>query len=122
MQPMMWMGRLSGIGAFAMGALFAGFAAVQLSWGVVSWQLMLAAALLMTGSYRTLNGKSGGLRLLCGAWGFAAGLTLAPLGAALQPASSGHQVLNTIAEIMYFVAPVLSLIGLALTVLHRERY
>jgi hypothetical protein len=121
MQPMMWMGRLSGIGAFAMGALFAGFAAVQLSWGVVSWPLMLAAALLMTGSYRTLNGKSGGLRLLCGAWGFAAGISL-PMSGVLEPASDGYATVNMIAGLMIIVVPIISLGGLALTVLHRERY
>jgi len=117
---MMWMGRLSAITAFAMGAFFAGFAVLQLSWSVLSWQLMLGAALLMTGAFRTLTGMSGGLRLLCGAWGFAAGLSLAP-GGALVPASEGYAIVNMIAGLMIIAVPIISLGGLALTVLHMER-
>ncbi len=121
MMPTKGMGRLSALAAFAVGALLAGFSAVQLSWGVVSWQLMLAGALLMTGSFRTLSGMSGGLRLLCGAWGFAAGISLAPMGEAFVPASAGYQVVNAIATIMTIAIPIISLTGLVLTVLHRER-
>ena len=120
MMPMMWMGRVSGVAAFLVGALYAGFAVLQWSWGAFSWQLILAAVLLMTGSFRTLTRLSGGLRLLCGAWGFSAGLSLAPTGAFVL-ASSGHQTVNVIAGVMIFAVPIISLIGLALTVLHIER-
>ena len=121
MKPIMWMGRVRGVAAFGMGALFIGSAVLQLSWSVFSWQLILAGALLMIGSFRTLTGMSGGLRLLCGAWGFSAGLSLAPMSNVLEPATSGYQMVDTIADLMVLVVPIVSLIGLALTVLHKER-
>jgi hypothetical protein len=74
---------------------------------------ILAAALLCLGAYRTLKALSGGLRLLCGAWGIATGLAwYAPSYnfPALVP--------GTIA----ISAPVLiSAIGLALVVLYKEQ-
>lgn len=121
MTSMMWMGRFSGIAAFAIGALLAGFAVLQLSWGAPSWQLLLAAGLLMTGAVRTLTGRSGGLRLLCGAWGFTAGLTLAPPGRALEPGSAGHLTVDAVVGVMAIAVPIFALTGLALTVLHKEK-
>jgi hypothetical protein len=72
-----------------------------------------AAVLLLLGAYRTLRAMKGGLRLLCGAWGITSGLA--------WYAPSYHFpdfVPGTIAT----GAPVLvALIGLALTVLHKEQ-
>lgn len=118
MKPMMWMGRFSALMAFGLGGLLAAFAALQLIWGVVSWQLMLAAALLMTGAFRTLSGMSGGLRLLCGAWGFAAGIGL--MAALFTPGAAGYRTVSLIADIMVIAVPLTAFFGLALTVLHKE--
>lgn len=48
------------------------------------------SVLLLLGAVRTLRTQSGGLRLLCGAWGFACGM--AWYGAVLRhsPVSAGH--------------------------------
>ena len=126
MKPMMWMGRVSGFAAFAMGALFAAIAAFELSSGVVAWTAMLAGALLLTGGWRTLRRESGGLRLLCGAWGFAAGL----LAMIFQPVAQLPESELALHDTYYVVSPygwlpafvfALCLIGLALTVLHKEK-
>lgn len=126
MKPMMWMGRVSGWAALGMGALFATAAAFELSAGVVEWTAMLAGALLLTGSWRTLRRESGGLRLLCGAWGFAAGL-LSPIFQPSTPPSSWELALHDTYYVMsqhgWLPALVfaLCLTGLALTVLHKEK-
>jgi len=72
-----------------------------------------AAVLLCLGAYRTLSGKSGGLRLLCGAWGLTAGLAwYAP----------SYSFPDFVPGMVAVGAPVLvSAIGLALVVLHREQ-
>ncbi len=74
---------------------------------------LLTAALLGLGAWRTLTAKSGGMRLLCGAWGVAAGLAwYAP----------SYNVPDFILAMLAVSAPVLvSGIGLALAVLHKER-
>lgn len=73
----------------------------------------LAAALLCLGAYRTLNALSGGLRLLCGAWGIATGLAwYAP----------SYNLPAFVPGMVRVGAPVLvSAIGLALVVLHKEQ-
>lgn len=71
------------------------------------------AALLLLGGFRTLRKMSGGLRLLSGAWGVAAGVLSLPLtGAGAQGAAPDT------GGIALFV---LSLAGVALTVLHKEQ-
>jgi hypothetical protein len=72
-----------------------------------------AAALLTLGAYRTLTAKSGGLRLLCGAWGIALGLAwYAP----------SYNFPDFVPGMLAIGAPVLvSAIGLALVVLHKEK-
>ncbi|MEZ5959700.1 MAG: hypothetical protein R3C30_04635 [Hyphomonadaceae bacterium] len=72
-----------------------------------------AAVLLCLGAYRTLTAKSGGLRLLCGAWGITTGLAwYAP----------SYDFPSFVPGIVAISAPVLvSAIGLALVVLHKEK-
>lgn len=72
-----------------------------------------AAVLLCLGAYRTLTAKSGGLRLLCGAWGIATGLAwYAP----------SYNFPDFIPGAIAVGAPVLvTAIGLALVVLHKEK-
>ena len=72
-----------------------------------------AALLLLLGAYRTLTAKSGGLRLLCGAWGVTLGLAwYAP----------SYNFPDFVPGMLAVGAPVLvSAIGLALVVLHKEK-
>lgn len=117
---MTWFGTVSAWAAAVIGALFAALAAVQFNAGIVPWLTMLSAALLLMGAFRTLRKMSGGLRLLCGAWGFAAALLF---GAArtmslvvIVPENTPDAVLAPV----LFAAPFIALLGLALTVLHKE--
>jgi len=73
----------------------------------------IAAVLLGRGAYRTLRAQSGGLRLLCGAWGVATGLAwYAP----------SYNFPEFVPGALAIGAPVLvSAIGLALVVLHKEK-
>lgn len=73
----------------------------------------IAAALLVLGAARTLRAMSGGLRLLCGAWGLAAGMAwYAP----------SYDAPDFIPGMVVIATPVLvSAIGLALVVLHKEQ-
>jgi hypothetical protein len=111
-KPIMWMGKLSAWGALPMGVLFAVNAYFQFATGVSAWLYGATALGLIVGGYRTLKRLSGGLRLLCGAWGFAAGQLLLPLTASRPSAAfdAGGLALALIA-----------LAGLALTVLHKEK-
>lgn len=74
---------------------------------------IIAAILLCIGAWRTLRAMSGGLRLLCGAWGIATGL------AWYAPA---YHFPDFVPGMIAVGAPVLvSAIGLALVVLHKEQ-
>lgn len=72
-----------------------------------------AAALLALGAARTLRAQSGGLRLLCGAWGIATGLAwYAP----------SYNFPDFVPGGIAIALPVLvSAVGLALVVLHQEK-
>lgn len=113
---MMWMGKVSAIAALLMGAMFAVNAYFQFATGVAAWIYLGTALGLLVGGFRTLRKMSGGLRLLAGAWGFAAGLLMLPLTVA-QVAPSIWERLSW-AEIAF---ALVALAGLALTVLHKEK-
>ncbi len=116
------MGRISAIGAFVFGALFLALTALQLSWDVGLQPLILAGIglALLAGAYRTLRKMSGGLRLLGGAWGVAAGLLLQPLTFDSAPSEGAYAVPLGLFAAALVVAPYLALAGLALVVLHKE--
>jgi len=112
MKPMMWMGQVSGWAALGMAAMFGVNAYFQFASGDSGWAYVIVAFLLAVGGFRTLRRMSGGLRLLAGAWGFAAGLLVLPLltfteGAAFDMGGA--------------VFAAISLVCLALTVLHKEK-
>ena len=114
---MTWFGTVSAWAAALAGAALAAYAMLWFSAGIVPWLIMLSAALLLTAAFRTLRKMSGGLRLLCGAWGLTAGLFLQnglmpPESVALRAPAGLGLLLGGLAY--------LSLIGLALTVLHKE--
>lgn len=73
----------------------------------------IAALLLCLAAWRTLAQKSGGMRLLCGAWGLTTGLAwYAP----------SYNAPDFVPGPLVVLAPVLvSAAGLALVVLHKER-
>ncbi len=74
---------------------------------------LIGALLLGLGAWRTLAGKSGGMRLLCGAWGIATGLAwYAP----------SYNFPDFVPALLAVTTPVLiSAAGLALVVLHKEK-
>ena len=74
---------------------------------------IMAGLLLVLGAWLTLTAKSGGLRLLCGAWGITTGLAwYAP----------SYNFPDFVPGMLAVGAPVLvSTIGLALVVLHKEK-
>jgi len=113
---MTWFGTVSAWAAALAGAALAAYATLWFNAGIVPWLIMLAAALLMTAAFRTLRKMSGGLRLLCGAWGLTAGLlvqnVLPPESVTMRAPSGLGLVLNGLAYV--------ALAGLALTVLHKE--
>ena len=117
------LGTVSAWAALAVGLALAALAALQMSWGLSVWVLALSSLLLLAGGYRTLRQLSGGLRLLAGAWGLSAGLML-PLAA---PASAemvhGSYYLVADHGLAWFsvALTVVSLTGLALAVLHKEK-
>ena len=113
---MTWFGTVSAWTALAIGALFGVNAYFQFASGVGGWVYLGTALLLLIGGFRTLRKMSGGLRLLAGAWGFAAGLLMMPLVVA-QGAPSMLSRLS-IGETSFLL---IALLGLALTVLHKER-
>ena len=101
-----WMGVLAAaamVVSMAMQGRFSDFGAVG---------PIVAAALLCLGAYRTLRAKSGGLRLLSGAWGVTTGLAwYAP----------SYDFPDFVPGAVAVASPVLvSALGLALVVLHKE--
>lgn len=114
MKPMMWMGRVSAWGAVLMGLAFAVLTAMSFGWGppIVAALNAICAALLLVAAFRTLRRMSGGLRLLCGAWGLVAGLAIE------RVSSTGVE--HVWGQLVAGIAAI-SVIGLALTVLHREK-
>jgi len=113
---MTWFGSASAWAALAMAALFGVNAYFQFATGVAAWTYVGVALLLGLGSFRTLRKLSGGLRLLAGAWGVAAGLLLMPLIVAQgSPSLLARLSLGEVA----FIAAALAALGL--TVLHKER-
>ncbi len=115
------LGKISAWGALAVGLLFAALAAVQLTWGLMPWVIVGIAALLLVGGVRTLRQASGGLRILAGAWGVVAGMTILPF--AFPPRNCGGSYAVDIGAFSYLIAatPAIALAGLALTVLHKEK-
>lgn len=111
---MMWMGLVSAWGALALAAMFAVNAYFQFATGVPGWIYLGVALALAVGGFRTLRKMSGGLRLLAGAWGLAAGLLLLPFTTAAAPGA----ILRDPAAIALVL---IALVGLALTVLHKEK-
>lgn len=111
---MMWMGKVSAMAAIAAGVLLAALAI--LSWdgsSVIMPAINAASAgLLLAAAVRTLRKQSGGLRLLCGAWGLTAGLSVERL--------LGFDAIHFWSLLVAGLAAV-SIGGLALTVLHKEK-
>jgi hypothetical protein len=119
---MMWMGTVSAAAALAMAALFGVNAYFQFAAGVSAWVYVGTALLLLLGGYRTLRQLSGGLRLLAGAWGLAAGVQLLPFVTAPAPADAAlHDTFYVVASPLAIGFVLISLLGLALTVLHLEK-
>lgn len=110
---MTWFGMVSAWAALAMGALFGVNAYFQFATGVSGWIYAATALLLLLGAFRTLRKMSGGLRLLAGAWGIAAGVLSLPL----QGVRPEGAALDTGGIALFAV----SLAGVALTVLHKEQ-
>jgi hypothetical protein len=110
---MTWFGTVSAWAALAMSALFGVNAYFQFATGVGWWIYALTAAALLLGGFRTLRKMSGGLRLLAGAWGLAAGVLSLPI--MNQPPAEAAIDTSGIALFAVSVA------GVALTVLHKER-
>lgn len=121
---MMWMGLVSAWGALAVAALFAMNAYFQFAKGVSGWIDAGVAVLLLIGGFRTLRKMSGGLRLLAGAWGLAAGVWLAPLVMGPDPTIVDNPNIYSVdatTSLVVRALQLLPLVGLALTVLHQER-
>lgn len=117
---MTWFGTVSAWAAAVIGAFFAFLAAVQFSAGVVPWLTLLGAALLLMGAFRTLRKMSGGLRLLCGAWGFAAGLMFYATRSLSIAVVIPENAPEAIVAAALLALPYLPLVFLALTVTHKE--
>ena len=111
---MMWMGKVSAWAAVAIGVLFGALAVMSWDWQspVVPALNIVCALLLLIAAFRTLRKMSGGLRLLCGAWGLVAGLSIERF-LAMGDAGFWSQLVAAIA--------LASIAGLALTVLHKEK-
>lgn len=116
---MMWMGKVSGIAALAMGVLLIGVAVVGFDLEIGIFAMIVIGALLLLAGFRTLRKMSGGLRLLSGAWGLAAGFSLVPLAQAGAFASFFADF-GPLAYAMLAIT-LISAACLALTVLHKEK-
>jgi hypothetical protein len=118
---MTWFGMASAWGAVLMAAMFAVNAYFQFATGVSGWIYAVTALLLAVGGFRTLRKMSGGLRLLAGAWGFAAGLQMLPWLTAPATASDNlHDTYYVAASPLAIGLVLAALTGLVLTVLHKE--
>jgi hypothetical protein len=75
---MTWFGTVSAWGAVAVGLVFVALAAMSFSWESLAVPVLngICAMLLLVAAFRILRKKSGGLRLLCGAWALVAGLSI----------------------------------------------
>lgn len=110
--------------ALGFGAMFAVNAYFQFATGVSGWLFAATALALAVGGFRTLRKMSGGLRLLAGAWGLAAGLLsldlratqIAPPDAVLHDTYYVASSAGWLGITLFGVA----MLGLALTVLHKE--
>ncbi len=111
---MAWFGIVSAWAALAMGALFGVNAYFQFATGVSGWIYVAITGVLIVAALRTLQKKSGSLRLLAGAWGIAAGLQITPLSIAFSLPAARFSTGD-------FAFMAISLICLVLTVLHKER-
>lgn len=117
---MTWFGTVSAWAAAVVGVAFALLAAVQFHTGIVPWLTILSAVLLVGGAFRTLRKMSGGLRLLCGAWGFAAAFLFAGSRTLALMIVVPDNTPEPVLAALMTGAPLLALTGLALTVLHKE--
>jgi hypothetical protein len=115
-------GKISAWGAAVVGLLFAGLAALQAQRHAEFDALTstVVAVLLWAGAFRALGQLSGGLRLLAGAWGVAAGMLMSP---AMQMGSLRNALFDfgAWALAVFALLPAIPLAGLALTVLHKEQ-
>ena len=109
---MTWFGMVSAVVALVIGAMFAVNAYFQFATGVSGWLYVGAAMMLLSGGFRTLRKMSGGLRLLAGAWGVAAGILAVPLSAT----RTNGAAFDTGGAALFAIA----LVALVLTVLHKE--
>lgn len=107
------MGKISAWAALAMAVMFAVNAYFQFATGVSGGLYVGVAVILASGGFRTLGKMSGGLRLLAGAWGVVVGLLSAPLPAAISARAAGSSPLE-------FGLVLIALLGLVLTVMHKE--
>lgn len=116
---MMWMGLVSAWGAVVLGLLFVGFAGTSTHWSFATFAMFAIGVVLMIGAVRTLRKMSGGLRLLAGAWGLAAGFLVLPFA----QSGSLQAFFKDLGPMSYGIiaAAIASVAGLALTVLHQER-
>jgi hypothetical protein len=99
-------------------------AAFRDPWISASGLLVRAAAptLLVWGAVRTVRRQSGGLRLLSAAWGVALGVALAPLLAFSSFAPSfAHDTYYVVPNAQALLGLLVAVVGLALTVLHKEK-
>jgi len=110
---MTWFGTVSAWAAVLVGLAFGALTAMSFDWQSPAVALIngISAILLLLAAFRTLRKMSGGLRLLCGAWGLIAGVSIERLFAFSE--------LNVWAVIVLTFASI-SALGLALTVLHKE--
>lgn len=118
---MTWFGTVSAWAAMLMAAMFAVNAYFQFATGVGGWIYSAVALALAFGGFRTLRKMSGGLRLLAGAWGLAAGILALPwvMGAPFVVAS-GHDTYYAVVSPLAVAFVLIAIAGLALTVLHKE--
>lgn len=117
---MTWFGTASAWAAAVAGVALAFLGAVQFNAGVVPWLTVLSGALLMMGAFRTLRKMSGGLRLLCGAWGFTAAFLFAAAHTMALTIVVPDGAPDAVVNGAMLALPLIALLGLALTVLHKE--